>query len=66
MILERGELDLELNSMEQRKNKVKEAFNFLQGDSLAGSLEEDEKKTGLGESKLHGNSLVLWEGNDLF
>lgn len=52
--------------MEQRKNKVKEAFNFLQGDSLAGSLEEDEKKTGLGESKLHGNSLVLWEGNDLF
>lgn len=57
---------MELSSEEQRENKVKEPFNFLQRESLAGSLEEDEKKTGLGESKLDWNSLVLWEGNDLF
>lgn len=59
MTLERQELEIELNSKEQRKNKVKEAFNFLQGEGLSGSLEEDEKKTDLGESKLHWNSMVL-------
>lgn len=66
MTLGREEWEAELSHGAWRKGKIKEAFQLLQEEALAASLEEDEKGTGLGESRIYWHTMGLWEGNDLF